>query len=104
MPRWSGQSIHTIARNADAAGTLPALNALLTSPGFFNFDTNLTYPVAGSFVRYLIDMYGVARMKTLLTGATFNDAATRTQSRYLATYGITVDSAWAEWRRWLRQS
>ena len=101
-PRWSGQPIHTIARNADAAGTIPSLGSLLTSPGFFNFDSNLMYPVAGSFVRYLIDVYGLARMKSFLTGASFDDAATRTTTRFQAAYGKSLDAAWAEWRTWLR--
>lgn len=101
--RWSGQPIHTLARNTELSGAIPALSALLTSQGFFSFDANTMYPIAGSFVRYLIDTYGLARMKTLLNGASFDDAASRTQGRFLAAYGVTVDSAWSEWRTWLRR-
>jgi hypothetical protein len=102
-PRWNGQPLHAIARDADTAGRLPSLAGLLTSRGFFDFDQNLTYPIAGSFVRYLIDMYSLARFKALLAGATFDDAASRTETRFFAAYGKTLNSAWAEWRGWLRQ-
>lgn len=102
-PRWSSQSVHTIARNVDQAGNLPPANTLVTSTGFFSFDTNITYPVAGSFVRFLIDRYGLARMKAFVSGSAFDDSALRTVTRFIGAYGKTVDEMWTEWRAWLRR-
>jgi hypothetical protein len=102
-PRWSGTPIHMIARQAEEAHRIPALSSLLTSQGFFEFDSQVMYPVAGSFVRYLIDTYGLQRFKALLTGAMFTDAPSTTQSRFLAAYGKSLQATWDEWRAWLIQ-
>lgn len=96
-PMWSQVPVDDIARSAVSSGTLPALADLLVSPDFFRFDTGLTYPVAGSFVRYLLDTRGLAPMRTYLAGATFEDGASRTQARFEAAYGEPIGAAWAAW-------
>lgn len=101
-PRWSGTDVHTLAKNYDATGRLPAFPSLLRSTGFFDFDTNITYPCAGSFVRYLIDTYGLASFKALLVGSTFDDSSSTTEARFQSAYGRTLASVWDEWRGWLR--
>ena len=98
-PRWNGTDVHALARQYDAAGRLPALSSLLRSSDFFTFDSNVMYPCAGSFVRYLIDTYGLASLKTYFAAATFDDAASVTESRFLAAYGRSVGSLWEEWRQ-----
>lgn len=101
-PRWNGSDLHQLAKNYDATGRLPTLPSLLRSTGFFDFDTNITYPCAGSFVRYLIDTYGLASFKALLRGATFDDAPSTSESRFQTAYGRSLASVWEEWRAWLR--
>ena len=96
--RWNGTDVHALARQFDAAGQLPALTAILGSTGFFSFDPNVTYPCAGSFVRYLLDTYGLAKFKTYVRSATFDDSPGTTTSRFLSAYGRTVESVWDEWR------
>jgi hypothetical protein len=102
-PRWNGEPLHTIARRLDASGRLPASGSLLTSTGFAAQDPEITYPVSGSFVRYLLDQYGLARMRTFLAGSSFSDSDLRTVTRFIGAYGKTVDEAWTEWRAWLRR-
>ena len=101
-PRWNGTDLDELARTYDARGQLPALSALLTSPDFFRFDTNITYPCSGSFVRYLIDRYGLSVFKTYLRSATFDDGAADTQSRFQAAYGRALASVWEDWRAHIR--
>jgi len=101
-PRWNGSELRVLARQNDAAGRLPPLTSLLRSTDFFNFDANVTYPCAGSFVRYLIDTYGLARLKSYFATAGFDDAASVTESRFLAAYGRSLTSVWDEWRAWLQ--
>jgi hypothetical protein len=100
-PRWNGQDLHAWARQFDLTGQLPPLSAILTSPDFFRFDTNLTYPMAGSFVRYLLDTHGLARFKDFLHNARFDAAAAQTEAAFLAAYGESVSSVWLDWRTWL---
>jgi hypothetical protein len=101
-PRWNGTDLQDLARAHDAAGRLPALSSLLRSADFFSFDTNVTYPCAGAFVRYLIDTYGLAPLKAYIASATFDDSSSATDSRFQAAYGRTVASMWEEWRTRIR--
>lgn len=102
-PRWNGTDLHVLARQYDAGGRLPALGSLLATRDFFKLDANVTYPCAGSFVRYLIDTYGLPRFKTLLAGARFEDPPTTTEARFQSVYGRSLSVAWTEWRHWIQQ-
>ena len=101
-PQWNGSDLHQLAKNYDAAGRLPALAPLIRSTAFFDFDTNITYPCAGSFVRYLIDTHGLASFKAYAGTATFDDAPATTDERFQAAYGRPLAAVWDAWRTWLR--
>jgi len=102
-PRWNGTDLHALARTYDASGRLPVLSALERSSDFFKVDTEVTYPCAGSFVRWLIDTYGLAPLKRYISSATFDDAASTTENRFQLAYGRSLASAWAEWRVAIRE-
>ena len=101
VARWNGEPVHTIAARLDAAGQLPALDALLTSPSFFSHPESVTYPVAGSWVRYLIDERGLPMFKAYLASSSFEASAAQTRAAFAAAYGVTLDSEWARWRIFL---
>ena len=101
-PRWNSTDVDALARNYDATGRLPPVASLLGSTDFFRFDTNITYPCAGSFVRYLIDRYGLDPLQAYFRSATFEDAAAVTESRVQAAYGRPIASLWDEWRAHIR--
>ena len=84
------------------SGRLPPLPSRLTSIDFFRFDPAITYPGAGSFVRHLIDDYGLGAFKSYVASATFDDAAGVTQARFMTAYGRTLASVWEEWRARIR--
>ena len=94
------------SRTREAGPTLPdaflPLSSLLRSTEFFGFDANVMYPCAGSFVRYLIDTYGLAPLKRYFASATFDDTASVTESRVLAAYGRSPSSLWNDWLTWVR--
>lgn len=100
-PRWNDQDLHALARVYDSAGLLPALSAVVVSTDFARLDAQVTYPVSGSFVRYLLDSYGLARMKSFFAGARFDEARATVDVRFQSAYGRSLDSAWVEWRAWL---
>lgn len=95
-PRWNGRDFHALSkgyRNSD----LPQLESLIESSSFFEFDTNMTYPVAGSFTRYLIDTRGIERLKEFISDSDFYQPMPTTKSRFLEVYGLSLDEAWNEW-------
>jgi hypothetical protein len=59
------------------------------------------YPVAGSFVRHLIDQHGLTPLRSYFASARFDHSAAQTRAAFHAAYGISVDEAWAAWRAWL---
>ena len=96
--RWNGRALDAIAAEHLLAGRLPALEAVLESPRFFDFDENLMYPVAGSFVRYLISRHGWTPLKQYIATSAFSHSASQTRAAFAAAYGLSVDDAWAAWR------
>jgi hypothetical protein len=100
-PTWNGADLHQLARGYINTNRLPALTALLRGTDFFAHDGNITYPCAGSFVRYLIDTYGLAPFKAYVASARFNDVGSVTLTRFREAYGRPLDDIWNEWRTWL---
>lgn len=101
VARWNGEPVHAIAARLDAAGQLPTLAVLLESPSFFSHAEGVVYPVAGSWVRYLIDERGMAPFESYLSNASFNASAAQTRSAFLTAYGVTLDAEWERWREFL---
>jgi hypothetical protein len=99
--QWNRRNVHAISAEHLAAGRLPPLDRLIASRDFFEESTELTYPISGSFVRFLIDHHGLARMRAYLQGRNFEDGAAATRAAFQAAYGLTLDAAWAEWRAFL---
>lgn len=97
VPRWSGRSVHDIARDHHRAGTIPTMDALLESTSFREVDPNVTYPLAGSFVRFLIDDSGLGTMKGFTARSSPDDRSATIRNRFRAAYGEEVDQAWERW-------
>jgi hypothetical protein len=96
-PKWSGTPLHDWARQFRARGTLIPIGSLLATDGFRRFDDTTTYPEAGSFVRYLIDTYGLASMKRFFGGGNAADSAESVRAQFRAVYGLEVDAAERDW-------
>lgn len=101
VPSWNGQDYHTLAKGFKNNGTLPTLTTLLGYNSFWSVDAGITYPVAGSFVRYLITTYGVTKLKTYISGAAFTDNETKIRSDVFSVYGVPLDSLWGNWERFI---
>jgi hypothetical protein len=101
-PRWNGAELDDLARTYDSTGRLPPVSSLMTGPDFFRFDANMTYPCSGSFVRYLLDRYGLDRFRSYASSAAFDDAAGVTETRFQAAYGRSVQALWDEWLAYIR--
>lgn len=101
VTRWSGTDVHEIAREHYRAGTIPALASLLESTAFRKHDPNLTYPLAGSFVRFLIDTSGLSPLKHFIAESGPNDGARKIRTTFHSTFREDVDHAWGRWHSFL---
>jgi hypothetical protein len=99
--QWNGVNVHIIAARERAAGHIPAVAAVLESPAFFARGEALMYPLAGSFVRWLIDTHGLATFRGVLESAAFGDPAFITATRFSRAYGFPIEQAWSQWQLFL---
>jgi hypothetical protein len=101
VPKWSGTPIHDLAGQFRRQGRLLRLGQIAHTSGFRQFDDGVTYPEAGSFVRYLIDARGLDAMKSLFSRLVAGDSADRVRQQVQAVYGVTLDSLEADWLTFL---
>ena len=98
VARWSGTPLHTLARQFRSEGRLVPLSRIIETAGWRTQDSNITYPQAGSFVRWLIDTYGLDRMRLLYgRSAGTNEAATGVRAAFAAVYRVSLDEAEQAW-------
>lgn len=100
-PNWSGTSVHELARGFRNAGTLPELAELAVDREWQEHDPEMTYPVAGSFVRFLIDETGIDAFKDYVARAGRNDDFETISADFLAVYGESLDVWWERWLAFL---
>jgi hypothetical protein len=101
-PLWNGASVHGIAAQHARAGTLPDVARLAYWRTFYDYGDQLTYPVAGSFVAFLIDEEGIEDFKAFVrAGEGSGQALDRTRELFLATYGVSLESARDRWLEFL---
>ncbi len=102
-PSWNGLTPHFWAKQYLQQGIMPALSSILDQKGFWALDSRATYPIAGSFVRYLIDTTSVATVLKLFPGASYNDSASTTEARFQEVFGEPLTTAEQNWHAFLLQ-
>jgi hypothetical protein len=101
VARWSGTPVHDLARQFRSQNRLVAMADLLTTSDFRRFDPNVTYPEAGSFVRFLLDAHGLEPMKRLFGPGDPLDPADRVREQFRAVYGRNVSDLERDWHAML---
>lgn len=95
--RWYGTSVHYWGKRFKDEGTLIPLNDILESNDFRRYEPGITYPESGSFVRFLIDTYGVSKIKSIFQTVNLGDSKEEIKQKFQSIYGFSVDQAKAEW-------
>jgi len=101
VAKWSGTPVHDLARRFRAQGQLLSIPSIAETAAFRARDEGVTYPEAGSFVRFLIDSEGIAPMRRLY-GSMGPDAPLATvRSAFAGVYGFSLDEAEQRWLAFL---
>jgi tetratricopeptide (TPR) repeat protein len=82
------EPINRLAGMAFAAGNAPDVSSLFSLSGFMKAPAGVSYTLAGSFCRFLIDRYGMRRFKVLYSTGEFETL-----------YGRSLQVLLQEWRR-----
>jgi hypothetical protein len=101
VPRWSRVPLDDHARQFLQQGRLIAIADLATTAGFRRFDSNVTYPQAGSFVRFVIARCGLEGVRRLFASGSVGDSESAVRTQFAAACGIGLDEVESSWRRML---
>jgi len=97
---WAGQDVHVVARSLAQGDQLLPLGQLLDTSSFRSFSETVTYPEAGSFVRYLVELFGMEKFKQLYPVRP-QDNAQDIAARFQSVYGMSLTEAEAAWLKFL---
>ena len=93
---WWGKAHHLWTRQFILQNKLPSLKELSDNMKWFKFAASVSYPTAGSFVKYLIETHGLDKAKTL-----FYKAPSRTfKDVFKSIYGIGLAEAEGNWKNY----
>jgi hypothetical protein len=97
-PRWSGVPLHELTRQFRQQGRFVPLAGLTETSSWRSQDPNVVYPESGSFMRWLIDEYGLDRIRALYARAAGpNEPAAGVRAGFAAVYGQTLDELERAW-------
>jgi hypothetical protein len=101
---YNGQDVHQSARVYLAAGLLVLpLDRIVETSGFRAItDSDLAYREAGSFVRFLIDRYGLDRLLAFYRVGNISDSADTVKANFLAAFGVPLGESETAWLAMLR--
>lgn len=98
---WGNTNAHDFSRTVvQSVGLLP-VKPLLDRTTFTTLDPNIVYPQAASFVGFLLEEYGPAKLKTLYPVDTPKESTTAWLHRFKNIYGKSLDEVEREWWEFL---
>jgi hypothetical protein len=97
--RFNGMQVHEACRNYKHAGTLPLpLSRYVTTAGFRGIADDLTsYRMAGSFVLFLQEQFGLSRVLAFFRTGSRDDPLSVIQSKFQQAFGRPIDEVEADW-------
>lgn len=101
IPRWNGQDFHTVSSSYIKSGIMSSADTLIETNSFRSIEDKISYPVSGSFVRFLIDNYGIEKFKQFTKLGTFTDKKEKVKQDFRNIYGKELNSAWSGWKNFL---
>jgi hypothetical protein len=102
VPRQTGGTpLVVMAAQFKRDGRLFPLSSIASNSGWSANNPVVAYVEAGSFVRYVIDRFGMATFKAWWALATSNDTAAAVATKFQTVYGAPLGQVEADWLAWL---
>jgi tetratricopeptide (TPR) repeat protein len=89
---WGNRTLHEYAAALREAGIAPPIDGIMSFWGFASHQSSVSYILAGSFCRYLIDRYGMRNLMLLYRSLDYN-----------AVYGRSLGELALEWEGYLNR-
>ena len=100
-PIWQSQTVHAWAANFRANGELPRLSDIVETDAFRQLDDNRSYPIAGSFLSFMLDSHGIEPMKQFFRNGSREARRADIEREFSAAFGITLSDAEGQWHQFL---
>ena len=101
VPRWSNTPLHTLAKGFMQTNRLSFVQDVDDTDTFRKLDESVSYPMAGSFVEFLIERYGMAKVKDFFRASTRDDSRSTINTKFQQAFGVSVADADQAWRTFL---
>ncbi len=98
---WSSRAMHEWAHTFRLNGELPRLADMVETSAFRRLDDVKSYPMAGSFVGFVIDDRGMDRMKSFFRAGSREASRAEIERQFSAAFGLTLPDAEARWHAYL---
>ena len=96
--RFNGQQVHEATADYRRLNLVPPLDQIVETKGFRSIsDSTMSYRIAGSFVRFLLDRFGTDRVKEFFRISGSSDNRTVIGQRFEAAFAQTLEAAEASW-------
>jgi hypothetical protein len=97
--RFNGMQVHEACRGYRHGGTLPLpLSRYVTTAGFRALpDDVMSYRMAGSFVLFLEERYGLSRVLAFFRASGRDDSLATIESKFLQAFGERLEEAETGW-------
>lgn len=90
--RWGYRTLHQYAAAMRATGIAPDIQTMMTITGFAQQSSSVSYVLAGSFCRFLIDTYGIRPLLVVYGSGEFEEAYRQPLSHLVASWNQFLDS------------
>jgi hypothetical protein len=103
-PWWNARPVDDVVRGLRQSGRVPQLMTIVETTPFRGLDDQVSYPVAGSFMAFVVASYGVEPTKAFFRAGTRDDSLARIRASFEGAFGVTLDAAEQAWIRHLNLS
>lgn len=100
-PMWNSRSIHSWASDYRRGQQMPALADMIETDAFRKLDDTRSYPMAGSFVRFMIDERGMEAMKAFFRAGSRDAKRADIEREFSAVFGMSMQDAETRWHAFL---
>ena len=98
----AGEPTHDVVRELKAEGLLFPLETILDSDSFWSSgDVLRCYRQSGSFLGYLIETYGIEKLREVYAAVDYEDTREVILEKFQAAYGMSLQAAEEGWHEFL---
>lgn len=97
-----GADINLISKYNYKNGKMPDLDTLIGLQTLREIDDLITYTAAGSFISFLINNYGIEKLKDFILKSHYRDIKNELYNKmFFSVYNMTLTKAWSDWLTYL---